>query len=233
MRIAIISDIHSNLQALTKALSIIKNLDVDEIYCLGDVVGYGANPNECVDLVREHATYTVMGNHDHAVLYTQYADFLPRAGKTVALWTHDRLTPENRAFLRGLEYRIDLDQFTIVHASPAQPAFWQYISSLGDAEEQFNYFTTTICFIGHTHQPFVCRDDLQAFTLTKSGKFLINPGSVGQPRDGRPQLSFGFLDTETWEYRNMRFSYDIEGAANAILKNKLPKSLAKRLYDGY
>jgi len=233
MRLAVISDIHSNLQALTKTLSIIKNLNVDYLYCLGDIVGYGGNPNECVELIKQNADQTVLGNHDHASLFTDYAAYLPRAGAKVAHWTNKILTDENRQFLGGLKYRIDTDICTLVHASPDKPEFWYYISSLEDAQLQFEHFDKTICFAGHTHIPFICRDDLQAFTLTKTGKFIINPGSVGQPRDGRPQLSFGLLDTDEWEYKNFRFSYDIDGAAEAIRKNKLPKSLAKRLYDGY
>ena len=233
MRIAVISDIHANLQALTKSLSIIRNLGVDVIYCLGDIVGYGANPNECVELVQRHATHTVLGNHDHASLFTDYAVYLPSDGGKVAHWTNKILTDDNRNYLVNLKYRIETDLCTLVHASPDRPEFWFYIDSLEDAGPQFDHFNKTICFAGHTHIPFVCRDDLQEFTLTRNGRFLINPGSVGQPRDGRPQLSFGFIDTENWEYKNFRFSYDIDGAAEAIRKNKLPKSLARRLYSGY
>lgn len=232
MRIAIISDIHGNLQALSKALSIIRSLHADQIYCLGDIVGYGGNPNECVDLIRECADHTVLGNHDHASLYTQYAEYLPREGKVVAHWTNKVLTDENKQFLLGLKYRIETDLCTLVHASPDKPEFWHYIESLEDARPQFNHFKTTICFAGHTHVPFVCRDDLQVFSLTRNGRFIINPGSIGQPRDGNPQLSFGFLDTDKWEYKNFRFSYDIDGAAETIRKNRLPKVLAKRLYHG-
>jgi putative phosphoesterase len=232
MRIAVLSDIHGNLQALTKSLSVIRNLGTDKIYCLGDIAGYGANPNECIDLVRQYADYTVLGNHDHACLFTDYANYLPRDGKVVALWTHKILTEENRQFLAGLKYRIETDLCTLVHASPHKPEFWYYIDSLEDAGPQFDHFDKTICFVGHTHVPFICRDDLKTYKLTETGKFIINPGSIGQPRDGRPQLSFGFFDTEKWEYKNFRFSYDIDGAAEAIRKNKLPKTLANRLYSG-
>jgi len=233
MRIAVISDIHGNLQALIKSLSIIKNLGIDKLYCLGDIVGYGANPNECVELVRKHTDITVLGNHDHAVLYPDYAKYLPSDGRTVALWTAKILTEENREFLFSLKYRIETELATLVHASPDQPERWNYINSLEDAGTQFEYFDKKICFAGHTHIPFICMNDLQTFKLTKTGRFIVNPGSVGQPRDGRPQLSFGFLDTEKWEYKTFRFSYDLDGAAEAIRKNRLPKSLAQRLYSGY
>jgi putative phosphoesterase len=233
MRIAVISDIHSNLQALGKALSLIRAMYVDEIYCLGDIVGYGANPNECVELVRKHAKYTVLGNHDHAVLNPDYTNYLPKAGEKAALWTAEVITPENRQFLMGLDYVVTTDTCTLVHASPAMPARWSYIISIDDAGLQFDYFKTPVCFIGHTHHSFICRDDLEVHhRLTKDGRYLINPGSVGQPRDGRPQLSFGILDTENWGYKNYRFSYDVQGAADAIRRNKLPQSLAERLFIG-
>lgn len=233
MRIAVISDIHGNLQALTKSLSIIRNLRVDKIYCLGDIVGYGANPNECVELVRQYADHTVLGNHDHAVLFPDYARYLPSDGKTVALWTAKILSSENREYLMNLKYRVETDICTLVHASPDKPEHWNYINSLEEAGNQFEHFDKTICFAGHTHIPFICRDDLQSFKFDKEGRYLINPGSIGQPRDGRSQLSFGFLDTDAREYKNFRFSYDIDGAAEAIRKSKLPKALGKRLYSGY
>jgi predicted phosphodiesterase len=233
MRIALISDIHSNLQALRKALSLIRNMFVDEIYCLGDIVGYGANPNECVELVRKYAKYTVLGNHDHAVLNPGFVKYLPKAGEKAALWTADVITTENRQFLKELEYVVNTDICTLVHASPALPAQWTYIRSVDDASPQFEFFKTRVCFIGHTHHSFICGDDLEVHPrLNKENRYLINPGSVGQPRDGRPQLSFGIFDTEMFSYWNYRFSYDVQGAADAIRRNKLPQSLAERLFVG-
>ncbi len=232
MRIAIISDIHSNLQALRKALSLIDHMFVDRIYCLGDIVGYGGNPNECVDIIREKAKYTVLGNHDHAALYPEYTKFLPPAGEAAAKWTSKILTSENKTFLSNLPYVVENEIAMLVHASPAFPAQWNYVNSLEMAGSQFGYFKSRICFLGHTHQSFVCRDDLKEFNLTPDGRFLINPGSIGQPRDGRPQLSFGIIDTDKWEYKNFRFSYNVDAAAYAIIRNKLPKSLADRLYKG-
>jgi predicted phosphodiesterase len=232
MRIAVISDIHSNIQALTQALSVIDERKADAIYCLGDIVGYGANPNECLDLVRERATICVLGNHDLASIDPVNAEYFSRPGRIAIEWTHSVLTPEHIRFLSGLPYTASTDLFTLAHAGPLDPEQWQYVLSLQVAKLQFPAFQTQLCFIGHTHVPAVCGEDLRTFILKKGKRFLINVGSVGQPRDGNPQLSFGFLDTETWKYENVRASYDIDKAAQAIRSQGLPSTLATRLYQG-
>lgn len=232
MRIAILSDIHSNLQALIKALSTIDELRVDEVHCLGDIVGYGGNPNECVNLVRKRVVKCVLGNHDLASLDTSHAEHFTKHGKIAAEWTHNVLIKENSDYLAKLPYRLESELLTLVHANPAEPQDWGYITSLEDAEPQFEHFKTPLCFIGHTHIPFLCGDDLKTFLLKKQTRFLVNVGSVGQPRDGNPQLSFGLLDTEAWTYENIRANYDIPGAADAIIENGLPPSLARRLFNG-
>jgi predicted phosphodiesterase len=206
MRIAILSDIHSNLQALTKAFSLIDRSRIDEVHCLGDIVGYGANPNECIDMIRDRAKYSVLGNK--------------------------QLTQLNRNFLSSLPYRIQTDTFMLAHASPHEPANWEYVLSLPVAQKQFAAFSTQICFIGHTHVPSVCGENLRTFTFKKDMRFLINVGSVGQPRDGSPQLSFGIFDTASWTYQNIRADYDVKSASKAILNSGLPSTLAKRLFQG-
>ena len=232
MRIAIVSDIHSNLQALTKALELIDGLKVDAIYCLGDIVGYGGNPNECINLVRERISKCVLGNHDLAAVDTSQAEGFTRHGKIAAEWTHGVLTAENTEYLSKLSYRIEIPPATLVHANPSAPELWNYVFSLQDAGPQFERFTTPVCFIGHTHVPSLCGEDLRTFSLTKSVRFLINVGSIGQPRDHNPQLSFGLLDSDAWTYENVRAAYDIQGAAQAILDSGLPRPLAKRLFSG-
>lgn len=232
MRLAIISDIHSNLQALTTALSIIDRSEVDEIHCLGDIVGYGANPNECVALVRDRCTSCVLGNHDLAAIDTSLAQYFTKPGRTAAFWTHEKLTPENMAYLSSLSYTFAAKNCTLVHASPMNPDKWEYVLSLPIAEQQFEAFSTELCFIGHTHVPSVCGENLQTFTFKKDMRFLINVGSIGQPRDGNPQLSFGIFDSDQWTYQNVRSEYDINGASNAILQQQLPSVLASRLFLG-
>lgn len=232
MRIALISDIHANLQALTKALAVIERSNIDEIYCLGDIVGYGANPNECIELVRSHARFCVMGNHDLAAVDLSVANAFTKHGRVAARWTHKILTPENMQYLRSLPYRIEQNDWTLVHAGPFHPEAWEYVLSLASAQRQFSAFTTPLCFIGHTHVPMVCGEDLQTFVFKKNLRFLINVGSVGQPRDGNPQISFGIFDRDNWCYQNVRAEYDTAAAARAITEAGLPSALALRLFLG-
>ena len=232
MRIAIVSDIHSNIEALTKAFSLIDNSSVDEVYCLGDIVGYGANPNECLDIIRRRAAKVVIGNHDMAVIEPEPKSPVPAIGRVVVEWTKKVLTEENRQYLMNLPLISQNSLCTLVHASPENPAGWDYIVSLENASRQFEYFSTPLCFIGHTHIPSICGDDLKTFHLKRGRRSIINVGSVGQPRDGNPDLSFGILDTDTWEYVNIRSPYDVDSASQAIVRNGLSHSLARRLFWG-
>jgi predicted phosphodiesterase len=233
MRLAIISDIHSNLQALEEALKVIERLRVDEIHCLGDIVGYGGNPNECVALVRARCMKVVKGNHDLATVNLSYSDFHPQAGKIANAWTKEVLTAENRRYLAWLPFRHVATDFTLVHASPESPFDWEHVSSYDGATRQFPHFSTPICFIGHTHVPTIIAEGMHAFSIKRGVKYLINVGSVGQPRDGNPMLSFGLLDTEAWTYENIRADYDIQGAADAIIRAGLPAILGERLAQGH
>ena len=232
MRVAVLSDIHSNLQALTKALTFIDSAEVNEILCLGDIVGYGGNPNECVDLIRQRATKVVLGNHDLAAVDPEKADYFTKPGKIAAEWTHSVLTQDNLDYLAALPYLDSKDRATIAHASPNKPENWEYVLSIPVAEKQFTAFTTDLCFIGHSHVPAVCGEDLRTFSFKKGQRFLINVGSVGQPRDGNPRLSFGLLDTDQWSYHNVRLEYDINGAADQVQTVGLPPILGKRLFQG-
>lgn len=232
MKIALISDIHANLQALLAALSDIDGRGVDQVYCLGDIVGYGGSPNECVDLVRQRASAVVLGNHDQAALNLSDADYFTKPGKIAAVWTNKTLTDENRQFLAALPFTMEVGLCTLVHASPKVPPAWEYVDSMEAARAQFAHFSTELCFIGHSHVPALCGEDLKTFNFKKNLRFLINVGSIGQPRDGNPHLSYGMLDTDAWTYENVRIPYDIRAAAAAITSHGLPKVLAKRLSQG-
>ena len=238
MKLAILSDIHSNLQALEQALRLVGQLRVDEIYCLGDIVGYGGNPNECVALIRERCAKVVKGNHDLATVDLSHSAFHPEAAKTVNAWTFKVLTAENRRYLAWLPFRRVGFDCTFVHASPESPFDWEHVDSVESASRQFAHFSTPVCFVGHTHVPAIIKEDLQIYTLRRGvkfrseDKFLINVGSVGQPRDGNPQLSFGIIDTDAWKYENIRADYDVEGAADAIIRAGLPIILGERLAHG-
>lgn len=232
MKYAIISDIHSNLEALQKALLIIDEKNVDEIICLGDVVGYGSNPNECVDIIRARCSAVVLGNHDAAALDPSLAhDFNPIAKRAVT-WTADHLTDESRMFLSALPLVERRENVLFVHSSPNKPGEWDYILDSDDAFSALHHFEEKICFIGHTHIPGIFSQRGRAKSITAEEKYLVNVGSIGQPRDGNPMLAFGIFDSSTWEYELIRSEYAIQLAADKIYKAKLPEELGNRLMYG-
>ncbi|MBI4417715.1 MAG: metallophosphoesterase family protein [Ignavibacteriales bacterium] len=232
MKLAILSDIHSNFEALTAALEIVKQSDVDEIVCLGDVVGYGANPNECIELVQRRCSLVLMGNHDQAAVALEMAEYFTTHARSAAHWTAGQLTPEHGAYLRGLPYTGERNGVFLVHASPWEPVEWHYILSGYDARKAFKHFAERICFVGHSHIAGVFAETSRARTVGRDDRFIVNVGSVGQPRDGNPRLSFGIFDSERWEYENIRADYDIDGARQKILDAGLPVILAERLVRG-
>jgi diadenosine tetraphosphatase ApaH/serine/threonine PP2A family protein phosphatase len=232
MRIAILSDIHSNLASLEKALLIIDSLDVERIICLGDIVGYGPFPNACIDLVRNHCDVVVMGNHDAGVAGNILLNNFNKVGKKVIEWTTKQLTDINLDFLKTLPLRIDDQMMTFVHASPDNPSEWNYITSVDDARIAFRAFSTRLCFFGHTHIPTVVGEDLSINHFGNDLRYLINVGSVGQPRDGNPNPCIGILDTEQRSYQLRRYEYDVALTADRIVQAGLPVILAKRLMLG-
>ncbi|MDI6766390.1 MAG: metallophosphoesterase family protein [Bacteroidota bacterium] len=232
MRIAIISDIHSNLEALEKTLEIIKQKSIDEIVCLGDIVGYGANPNECLSLVKETTSHILLGNHDEAAIsLKQIEDFNPYARNAV-LWTTNQLTEANKEFLRSLPYKLELNGLLFTHASPFEPEEWHYILSLAEAENNFNFFQQPICFVGHSHAPVIFSEDFWAREVVRDKRFIVNVGSVGQPRDLNWRLSFGIFETGQWTYENIRSEYDVQTASDKIRNAGLPRQLAERILIG-
>ena len=232
MKYAIISDIHSNLEALQKALSIIDGKKVDEIICLGDVVGYGANPNECVDIVRDRCSTIVLGNHDAAALNPLLAHDFNAIARKAVVWTAEQLTEESRAFLLSLPMVERKENILFVHASPHSPEVWDYIIDSDDASLAISYFEEQICFIGHTHVPGIYSRRGRTKSITRDEQYIVNVGSVGQPRDGNPMLAFGIFDSTTWEYELIRSQYDIQAAAEKIYAAKLPEELGNRLMYG-
>ena len=232
MRLAIISDIHSNLEALTKAFQLIEGESIDEIVCLGDIVGYGANPNECVALVRARCKTVLRGNHDAAAINALQAESFTKNARIAAEWTRQQLSEENRLFLEGLPYTFKRDEILFVHSSPYQPESWYYVLSEEDLEAAFQSFTERICFIGHSHFPGIFSEEGPSRAVNRASRFLVNVGSVGQPRDGNSKLSFGIFDTERWNYRNIRSEYPIQIAAEKILQAGLPRALSDRLALG-
>ncbi|MGC1853578.1 MAG: metallophosphoesterase family protein [Solirubrobacterales bacterium] len=246
MRVATITDIHANLPALEAVLEEIDDADVDEIWCLGDVVGYGAEPDECADLVREHCTISLVGNHDLAVLGTlDIASFSEAAAEAVA-WTRENVSERTLAMLRELEPAGERDGVALFHASPRDP-IWEYVLSAEQADACLDVQGARIALIGHSHVSlFFVRaaaegqgDEIRGAQSSDdtlldlaAGRWLINPGSVGQPRDGDPRAAWLELDTSEWTARFHRVRYDVGRAAASISSAGLPQRLADRLQVG-
>lgn len=240
MTTALISDVHANLEALEVVLRAIDDRGVRRILCLGDVVGYGASPNECLSLVRARCEMVLLGNHDSAASGGPEAvRFNPNA-RAAALWTARALTPEHRDYLRGLCLSRRVETFLCVHASPAAPRDWEYIFDRFDAEPQFQFFTETVCFIGHTHQPAIFERSPSGCVFLPPGRhrfepdrrYIVNVGSVGQPRDRDPRACFVFLHEGVGEIEFVRVPYDVAGAQQKIRDAHLPPVLAARLATG-
>jgi len=238
MKCAIISDIHGNIEALNAVLKDIKKHGADEIVCLGDLVGYGADPNECVEAVKGATTRVVAGNHDWAAVGKLGLDYFNAAAKRAAEWTGDVLTDDNRGYLEDLPLSIaEKKDFLMVHSSPSNPEQWMYVFHPGQAARDFRAFTQPICFIGHTHQPAVFSDNggfvlgqgLADFRMGVGTRYIVNVGSVGQPRDGNPKAAYCLFDSDELWAKIMRVEYDVALSSLKIVQNKLPRSLAERL----
>jgi len=232
MRFAVISDIHGNLHALEKTFEVIDELAIDQVLCLGDIVGYGSSPNECIGLVRERCAATVRGNHDSGAIDELPLDHFNSYGESAMRWTRNQLREDNATWLRGLPLLHVQDGITLAHAAPLHPEGWRYIFAWPDAERCFSAFFTQYCFIGHTHVPVVVGENGTVNRFEPGLRHLVNVGSVGQARDGNPKASFAILDTVKDTCEIVRIPYDVEGAAQAILKARLPDYLAHRLFMG-
>ncbi len=240
MTTALISDIHGNLEALDAVLAEIEARRPRRVFCLGDVVGYGASPNECLAKVRKHCELVLLGNHDAAASGGPEAARFNIYARVAADWTSKTLTRENREYLQRLPLTSSEGSGYLVHASPACPRDWEYLLDRFDAEPQFHYFSEPICFIGHTHQPAVYMADpagckslpLSNVTLEPDRRYIINVGSVGQPRDHDPRACFVIYHEATGGIEFVRVPYDIEGAQAKIRAAQLPEVLAARLATG-
>jgi diadenosine tetraphosphatase ApaH/serine/threonine PP2A family protein phosphatase len=237
---AVISDIHSNLAALTACVADIDREGVQRIACLGDVVGYGADPNPCVELVRERADLVVAGNHDYAAVGRTDIDYFNPDARAAILWTRGELTPESRAYLAGLPLHLETEGILLVHASPSEPAAWNYVRSLREAARELAAFDHDLCLIGHSHFPefFVARNGglkrvaPPLLVLRRGERALGNVGSVGQPRDGDPRAAYALVDPVERRVEIRRVDYDIESVRGRILNTALPASAADRLAWG-
>ena len=214
----------------------------DIIWCLGDVVGYGPDPHMCIDLLRLYEHLCIAGNHDWAAIgKIDTSDFNPAAAQA-SHWTAEQLTPEDKEYLQNLPLSLCRGDFTLVHGSPREP-IWEYILSTIEAQENYAFFETDYCLVGHSHVPLVfensgndviykeCPDkDRQPL---ENNRLIINPGSVGQPRDGDPRASYAVYESEDRVVYHYRVDYDVEETQRRMMENGLPASLVQRLSFGW
>lgn len=241
MRVLLITDIHANRVALE---AVVQDAGaVDAVWCLGDVVGYGPRPNECCVWVEAHAAITVVGNHDWAALGKLDLDDFNEGARQSTLWTVEQLTPYAYQWLDALPNRYIEGETTLVHGSPRHPV-WEYLLRPAQAAANFEYFDTSVCFVGHTHAPAIFQEALarrgepsyvppygEPIALT-NGRYLVNPGSVGQPRDGDPRAAYAIYDPDTCVIEFRRLAYDVELTQRQMREAGLPESLVVRLARG-
>jgi diadenosine tetraphosphatase ApaH/serine/threonine PP2A family protein phosphatase len=245
LRVAVISDVHSNQPALEAVLEAAAAAGVEETWCLGDVVGYGAQPDACADLIEQHCAVCLVGNHDLATLGELDISSFSEAAAAAVEWTRENASAGTLEFLRGLAPTGSREGVGLFHASPRDP-IWEYVLATDQAEAGMDFQRERIGLIGHSHVSlFFTRPDGArrgdtngaqagdgALLGLESGEWLLNPGSVGQPRDGDPRAAWMELDTEQWTARFHRVDYDITTAAETILTAGLPSPLAERLEVG-
>ncbi len=243
MKIALISDIHANIEALEGVLADISTQKVDEVFCLGDIVGYGANPNECIELVKKSCSVVLLGNHDAAAVGLLSTQHFNIHAKIAIEWTTDNLKKTGFEYLKSLPLQEIKYTHTLVHATPYEPNMWYYITSLEEAAFNFQFFETQFCFVGHTHIPIVIVLEQEKEVYVHPGealeyaklanvRFLINVGSVGQPRDRNPKSCYGILDSDAGTFTYRRVSYDVQKAQAKMRKIKMPEFLITRLEEG-
>ena len=242
MRVAIVSDIHGNRHAFEAVLEAVAASSAEELWCLGDLVGYGAEPDACVELARRHAAICLAGNHDLGVRGDLPLSQFSRGAALAAEWTQQTISPDTLAYLKGLEPTHLEESVGLFHASPRDP-IWEYVLSPLQAELCLDAQQHRVCLIGHSHVALSfwrmpgasatgqTRADGEELWL-EAGEWLINPGSVGQPRDGDPRAAWLELDDQGWTAIYRRTEYDVAGAAAAIRAARLPDSLAERLAFG-
>lgn len=242
MRYAVLGDIHANLHALEAVLEDARSLGCNEFHLLGDVVGYGAFPAECVAIASELHGSCVLGNHDQAAASEKSLEGFSEAAAVSLQWTRERLSPGQKAWLGALRPQRQIRRTTFVHATLDSPLGWGYVREVADAEMSMALQRTPLCFIGHTHVPqafakgvgrvLLFDDSEQGIRLPRTAKYLVNAGAVGQPRDGDPRAAYMIHDEEEEGLWLRRVNYDVEAAASSILAAGLPEKLAARLRNG-
>lgn len=238
-RYAILGDIHSNFEALNTVLEDAADQHIDEYICAGDLVGYNANPAECLERVREICSVCVRGNHDHYCSHDESLDDFHPLAANVVDWTRRHLSDDHTTYLRQLPLQRMVRGFSLVHSTLDMPDKWGYVFDTLEAEAHFSYQTTSVCFYGHTHVPVVYTRDgrvtkryFDTLKIELGKKYFINCGSVGQPRDGDPRSAYAIYDMGAHTVELRRLEYDIAAAQRKIRNAGLPERVAKRLELG-
>ena len=245
MRLAIFSDIHGNLEALEAFVAHATQQRIDRYMCLGDIVGYGANPNECIDLIRSLPKINVvLGNHDSAAVWLTSPYAMQKEATEAILWTMGQLTKSHADFLKNLKPTIQMQDMIFSHANAYNPLAWRYVIDRKYAARSFSGTREKLQFIGHSHSPLVITrkhlfklvfrvpEDSKLASVVTHQRQIINCGSIGQPRDGNPMACYSIYDTLSAKVEFHRFSYDFEAAGEKIIRAGLSRYLARRLKKG-
>lgn len=241
MKYGLISDIHGNLEALSAVLDDLEKRGVESIHCLGDVIGYGADPAACLKLAGKHCDTKLLGNHEYAALGLQSCENFNDAARSSTEWTQQTLDDDCISAMSDFALDRPMDDMYLVHASPFEPSEWHYILSATDAVSAFECLRQKISFFGHSHIPAILREKPNGlpsfqtghdFTADPEGRYLVNVGSVGQPRDGDPRAAYVIFESEELDIEFHRVEYDIEAAQHKMREADLPSTLINRLSAG-
>ncbi|UCG77957.1 MAG: metallophosphoesterase family protein [Nitrospirota bacterium] len=238
--LAIISDVHSNLEALGSVLKDIARRKIEKIVFTGDAVGYGPDPDECIKLIRKVSSVSLMGNHDMAVIEPGHLDYFNQFARKAAIWTKDNISPTSLRSLKAFKMtgQLKKDSIFLVHSTPRDPSAWNYLYNMDDVDTNFYYFSHRICMVGHSHIPFIAEQlpsgeivlHKSSVKINSDNRYIVNVGSVGQPRDGDPRSCYTIIKNNTIQI--IRVKYKIEKTQEKMLQADLPSPLIERLSRG-
>lgn len=238
MKLVLLSDIHANAPALQAVLNHLKTLSYDHILCMGDLVGYGPQPNEVIELVREHKMVVVEGNHDAGVVGRMPLDHFREPNKSLIQWTRDHLHADHRDFLEALpltfssaELGLPESDWLMAHASPIKPFLWDYMDSAVKGRKVMSAFSHQFIFVGHTHKAMTLANELGVFGMEPGYRYIINPGAVGQSRTGDHRAYFAYLDTESFEFEQFKIEYDTQEVLRAYDRQGYPMATRLKLLN--
>jgi diadenosine tetraphosphatase ApaH/serine/threonine PP2A family protein phosphatase len=241
MKYAFFSDVHANLEALKAVILDFQAESIERIFFLGDAVGYGPNPNECIELIDQVAEIKLIGNHDYAALGLMETEYFNQYAAESMSWTRNSLKREIIEVMSKFKMTAEVDDLIMVHASPKEPEMWHYILDMADVEENFRFFSQKICLVGHTHRPFMVSLDAEGNStisnrpeekINRNRRYLINIGSVGQPRDGDPRSCYVIYDSKNQTIKHKRVAYSYDQTQKRMAALGLPEYLIESLAVG-